>query len=266
MWLRIVSFFLFYAVTAAYIIWYGERCKKDPKKSVIYGVEGVNNFDVSGTQVEINKRHPLVLAVFLVSFGILMYGCITRGWGLVETAVCLFWMAFIGGLVYGYNPSTIATNFVKGAKNMTSAALIVGLGATVALILQSAKVLDTVVYGLANMLSLFPNFLKPAVMLIMNVIVNGFVTSGTGQAAVVMPVMVPLADVAGVTRQTAVLAYKFGDGFCNYVLPHASALMGFLGAAGIGYDRWMKFMGKLFGIWMLLGSAILIFGYFVQYA
>lgn len=192
MWLRIVSFFLFYAVTAAYIIWYGERCKKDPKKSVIYGVEG--------------------------------------------------------------------------AKNMTSAALIVGLSATVALILQSAKVLDTVVYGLANMLSLFPNFLKPAVMLIMNVIVNGFVTSGTGQAAVVMPVMVPLADVAGVTRQTAVLAYKFGDGFCNYVLPHASALMGFLGATGIGYDRWMKFMGKLFGIWMLLGSAILIFGYFVQYA
>ena len=149
---------------------------------------------------------------------------------------------------------------------MISAALIVGLGATVALILQSAKVLDTVVYGLANMLSLFPNFLKPAVMLIMNVIVNGFVTSGTGQAAVVMPVMVPLADVAGVTRQTAVLAYKFGDGFCNYVLPHASALMGFLGATGIGYDRWMKFMGKLFGIWILLGSAILIFGYFVQYA
>ncbi len=67
------------------------------------------------------------------------------------------------------------------------------------------------------------------------------------------------------TRQTAVLAYKFGDGFCNYILPHASALMGFLGATGIGYDRWMKFMGKLFGIWMLLGSAILIFGYFVQY-
>lgn len=265
MWLRVVSFVLFYVVTAAYIIWYGERCKKDPTKSAIYGVEGVSSFDVSGTQVEVNKRHPYVLAVFLISFGTLMYGCITRGWGLVETAVCLFWMAFIGGLIYGYDPSTIAKNFVKGAKNMTSAALIVGLGATVALILQSAKVLDTVVYGLANMLSLFPNFLKPAVMLVMNVIVNGFVTSGTGQAAVVMPVMVPLADVAGVTRQTAVLAYKFGDGFCNYILPHASALMGFLGATGIGYDRWMKFMGKLFGIWMLLGSAILIFGYFVQY-
>lgn len=266
MWLRIVSFVLFYIVTAAYIIWYGERCKKDPTKSAVYGVEGVNQFDLSGTQAEVEKKHPLVLAVFIVSFAVLMYGCVSWGWGLVETSVCMFWMAFIGGLIYGYNPSKIASTFVKGAKGMTSAALIVGLGATVALILSSAKVLDTVVYGLASMLSLFPAFLKPPVMLVMNVIVNGFVTSGTGQAAVVMPVMVPLADVAGVTRQTAVLAYKFGDGFCNYILPHASALMGFLGATGIGYDRWMKFMGKLFGIWMLLGSAILIFAYIVQYA
>ena len=102
-------------------------------------------------------------------------------------------------------------------------------------------------------------------MLVMNVIVNAFVTSGTGQAAVVMPVMVPLADVAGITRQTAVLAYKFGDGFCNYILPHASALMGFLGATGIGYDIWMKFMGKLFAMWMALGSGILILAYLVQY-
>ena len=148
---------------------------------------------------------------------------------------------------------------------MTSAALIVGLGATVAIILSSANVLDTVVHGLASMMAFFPNFLKAPVMLVMNVIVNAFVTSGTGQAAVVMPVMVPLADVAGITRQTAVLAYKFGDGFCNYILPHASALMGFLGATGIGYDIWMKFMGKLFAMWMALGSGILILAYLVQY-
>ena len=264
-WLRIVSFVLFYLVTAVYIVRYGDRCKKDPAKSVIYGEEGVENFDVGSTHVELNRRHPLVLAVFLISFGILMFGCVNRGWGLVETAICLFWMAFAGGLIYGYNPSTIASNFVKGAKNMTPAALIVGLGAAVALILSSANVLDTVVHGLANMLDIFPDFIKPAVMLVMNVIVNGFVTSGTGQAAVVMPVMVPLADVAGVSRQTAVLAYKFGDGFCNYILPHASALMGFLGATGIGYDKWMKFMGKLFGLWMILGSGILVFAYMVHY-
>lgn len=265
MWLRIVSFILFYLLTAAYIIHYGEKCKKDPTKSVIYGAEGVQEFDLSSTQREIEPKHYLVLLVFVASFAVLMYGCVKMEWGLVETAICLFWMAFVGGLVYGYNPSTIATNFVKGAKGMVSAAFIVGLGATVAIILSDAHVLDTVVHGLANMLSLFPSILKAPLMLCMNVFVNFFVTSGTGQAAVVMPVMVPLADVAGITRQTAVLAYKFGDGFCNYILPHASALMGFLGATGISYDRWMKFMTKLFGLWMLLGSAIMILAYTIHY-
>lgn len=266
MGLRIVAFILFYIVTAAYIIWYGERAKKDPTKSVLYGVEGVETFDLKDCNVEIDKKHPLVLGVVVTAFGILMYGCIKYSWGLVETAVCFMWLGFIAGLVYGYTPSKIASCFVKGIKGMASAAMIVGLGAAVALILQEAKVLDTVVYGLANMLAWFPNFLKAPVMLIMNIIVNGFVTSGTGQAAVVMPVMVPLADVSGITRQTAVLAYKLGDGFCNYILPHASALMGFLGATGITYDRWMKFMGKLFLIWVLLGSLILSYAYFIHYA
>lgn len=266
MWLRVVSFVLFYVLTAAYIMRYAEKCRKDPTKSLLYGVEGVQQFDLGETDVPVEKKHALILAIVVGSFAVLMYGCVKFGWGLIETAVCFFWMCFVGGLAYGFGPSKIASNFVKGAKNMTSAVLIVGLGATVAIILNEGKVLDTVVMGLAAMLSSMPNILKAPMMLFINVIVNCFVTSGTGQAAVVMPVMVPLADISGVTRQTAVLAYKFGDGFCNYILPHASALMGFLGATGITYDRWMKFMGKLFGLWMVLGSAIMMLAYFVQYA
>lgn len=264
--LRTVSFVLFYLVTAAYIVWYAEKSKKDPTKSALYGVEEIQTFDLKDSNIEVEKKHPLVLTILIIFFAILMYGCIKFSWGLVETAVCFMWMGFIIGLSYGYDPSKIASCFVKGIKGMSSAAMIVGLGAAVALILSEAKVLDTVVYGLAKMLEWFPNFLKAPVMLFINVIVNGFVTSGTGQAAVVMPVMVPLADVSGITRQTAVLAYKFGDGFCNYILPHASALMGFLGATGITYDRWMKFMWKLFLIWMILGSIILSYAYFTQYA
>ena len=264
-WLRIASFVLYLIVTSIYIIRYADKTKKDPTKSVIYGMPDIQTYDLSATEVEIDKRHPLVLGVVILSFGVLMYGCVRFEWGLVETAVCFLWMAMIGGFAYGFGPSKIASNFVKGAKGMTSAALIVGLGATVAIILDEGRVLDTVVMNLALMLNHMPNVLKAPMMLVMNVIVNSFVTSGTGQAAVVMPVMVPVADLAGVTRQTAVLAYKFGDGFCNYVLPHAAALMGFLGATGITYDRWMKFMGKLFGLWMILGSLILAFAYFIQY-
>lgn len=264
--LRIVSFLLFYLVTTLYIMRYAEKTKKDKTKSVLYGIEGVTDYDLTSTEVEVNSKHKFVLLAVVVFFGILMYGAVTFSWGLVETAVCLFWMAFVVGLIYGYNPSKIASEFVKGAKGMTSAAFIVGLGATVAVILTEGKVLDTVVMNLAQGLNSFPNAVRPPIMLLINIIVNGFVTSGTGQAAVVMPVLVPVADLSGITRQTAVLAYKFGDGFCNYILPHASALMGFLGATGVPYDRWMKFMWKLFLIWFALGSAILMFAYFTNYA
>ena len=120
--------------------------------------------------------------------------------------------------------------------------------------------------SLAQGLNSFPNVVRPPIMLLINIIVNGFVTSGTGQAAVVMPVLIPVSDLSGITRQTAVLAYKLGVGFCNFILPHASALMGFLGATWVPYDRWMKFMWKLFLLWFVAGSIILMFAYFTNYA
>ena len=95
-------------------------------------------------------------------------------------------------------------------------------------------------------------------MLFANTVINVFLTSGSGQAAAVMPIMTPLADLLGITRQTAVLAFNFGDGFCNYVLPTSTALKGIISAANIPYDRWMKFMWKLFFIWMGTGTVMLI--------
>ena len=265
MGLRIVSFIVFYLITTAYILRYGEKIRKDPTKSVVYGCEGLKEFNVKDVDVAIQKKHYFVLIVVLVSFSILMYGCIKFGWGLSENAVLFVWMAILGGFAYGYSPSEIAKNFVKGSKAMVSAALVVGLGATVAAILNEGKVLDTVVKDLALLFNIFPNILKAPIMFIMNIIINFFVTSGNGQAAIVMPVMIPLADLAGISRQSTVLAFKFGDGFSNYILPHASALMGFLGATGISYDKWMKFMAKLFAWWILTGSIILVIATLINY-
>lgn len=96
-------------------------------------------------------------------------------------------------------------------------------------------------------------------------LINVFLTSGSGQAAAVIPIMAPLADLVGMTRQTAILAFNFGDGFCNYVLPTSTALMGIISAVNIPYDRWMKFMWKLFLIWMAVGSVLLIIAQMIQF-
>ena len=95
-------------------------------------------------------------------------------------------------------------------------------------------------------------------MYIANTLINCVIVSGSGQAAAIMPIMIPLSDLLGVTRQTSVLAYNFGDGFCNYILPHSTALMGIISAVNIPYDRWMKFMWKLFLIWLAVGSVLLM--------
>lgn len=118
--------------------------------------------------------------------------------------------------------------------------------------------MDTTIHGLAMVMQGIPTYLQGVSMYLANIIVNMFITSGSGQATAIMPIFVPLADILGLTRQTAILAFNFGDGFCNYILPTSTALMGTLGVANIPYDRWMKFMWKLFLIWVAVGSVLML--------
>ena len=117
--------------------------------------------------------------------------------------------------------------------------------------------MDTIVYGISNVLNAFPVALKGVSMFWANLIINFPIVSASGQAGVVMPIFTPVADMIGITRQTAVLAYNFGDGFCNYIIPWSSALMGNLAVANIPSDRWMKFFWKMFLVWVALGSVLL---------
>lgn len=252
LWFRLILTVIFYIVTVWYISNYAKKIKLDPTKSHVYGLEDVISFDPSEANIEVDKKHYGVLAIFTIAIGLLMYGCIKHGWGFGETSILFIWTSVICGLFYGLGPSQISKLFIKGANGATGAALVVGLGATVSLILNSAGVIDTVVMSMAGVLSKFPHFLMGPLMYVTNTIINFFIPSGMGQAAVVMPILAPLSDVVGVTRQTAVLSYKLGDGLSNYIFPHAAALMGFLGVTGIPYDKWMKFMAKLMVIWFVI--------------
>ena len=102
-------------------------------------------------------------------------------------------------------------------------------------------------------------------MFLMHIVINFFITSGSGQAATTMPIMVPVADLVGMSRQTAVLAFNFGDGFCNFILPHAAATMGFVGMGNIPFTRWFKFAIKLFGMWVAVGCILLMIATVIGY-
>ena len=258
---RFVCFGVFYVITNIYLIRYALKIQKNPELSPMYELDKTSEFrneaDLSSFGA-LDARKILIMITFFASLILIVYGGIALDWKMEETASVFLAMAIIIGAIAGFGPSQISKEFLDGCKKMLGAAFIIGMAQAISGIMNAGHITDTVVYSLAAGLNSVPSILQGPAMLIANTIINVFLTSGSGQAAAVIPIMAPLADLVGMTRQTAILAFNFGDGFCNYILPTSTALMGIISAANIPYDRWMKFMWKLFLIWMVVGSVLLM--------
>ena len=264
---RFVCLVVFLIVTNIYIIWYAKRVKANPEASVVYEMEQENKkIEVSEKQHEkIEGKHYLVLLIVIACFVLLVYGSQNWKWKLQENAAMFIWMGVLSGFAYGFGPSKIAEEFTKGAKKLVYGALMIGMANGISLILSDGKILDTTVQYLGGLLVALPSHVQAAGMFLMQLFINGLITSGSGQAAATMPIMLPVADIIGMTKQTAVLAFNFGDGLSNYILPTSSALMGFIAMVGISYSNWMKFMWRLFLIWIVVGAVLVIIANSINY-
>jgi len=266
---RFVCLVVFYIITNAYLIRYAMKIQKDPQLSPMYELDQQNemknnaDLDSFGTMT---WRRWAILAVVVGALGLIVYGGLNLDWEMANFAAMFLWLTVIVGLLDKKGPSAIAKGLVVGCKTMLGAALIIGLARAIAAVLSAGGIIDTIVYAMAGVLNVVPSFLQAPVMFLLNIVINCFITSGSGQAAVVMPLFLPVADLVGMTRQTAILAFNFGDGFCNYVLPTSTALMGLIGAANVPYDKWMKFMLKLFLIWCVTGCVLVSIAQFIRLA
>lgn len=258
---RAFCFVIYFIATNIFLINYAKKIKQNPKLSPMYHLDSQNTLKTS-TNLEdfgsMDIRKWIAIISLIIALGAIVSGSIFLGWGLQEQSSIFLTLGIIVGIVSGFDGNTICKEFLNGCKGMLGAAFIIGLARCIGNIMNDADIIDTIVHSLAAVLNHIPFYLQGFGMLIANTIINVFITSGSGQASVVMPIMIPLADLIGMTRQTAILAFNFGDGFCNYILPTSTALMGIISAANIPYDRWMKFMWKCFLLWLMVG-AILIF-------
>ena len=255
---RIVILVILLAATSAYIIIYAKKVAANPEKSVIYGIQEDTEYTFEDVSDSISKSQIAVLVIMAAGFGILIYGLSKKGWYFEEMSGLFIFMGIACGLVSGYGPSRIAKEFGNGAKGIVVGCLIIGIARTVEVILSDAKILDTIVYGIVNIVNVMPGSIKAVGMFICQSLINCVIVSGTGQAAVTMPLMVPVSDLVGISRQTAVLAFQLGDGFSNSVLPMSSSLMGYLAVSKIPYSKWLKFMMPLFLIWTALGCLFML--------
>ena len=264
---RAVCFVVYLVVTNIYLVRYVMRITKDPTASYVYDIdqkreEKKADFDSFGTM---DWRKGAILISLVATLVGIIVGNMGFGWDLEEDAAWFLACGVIMGFILGLTPSEIASEMIKGCKSMLGAAMLIGVAGAIANIMDAGKITDTIVWAAGQALSFAPDILMGPAMFLVNILVAMVIVSGSGMATATMPIMSPLADILGVTRQTAVLSFTFADGFCNYILPHSSALMGILGAGDVPYDRWMKFMGKLFIIWVITGCILVAIAQMMKY-
>lgn len=196
-------------------------------------------------EVRFTATHGLVLTVVLVALGVIVWGLTTQHWYLEEMGAVFIGLTVCAALVARLSPDRAAGAFAQGVSELTMTALLIGFARAIKVVLEDAQIIDTVVHAAATPLASLGPYASASGMVVIQSLINLFIPSGSGQAYVTMPLMAPIADLTGVTRQTAVLAYQFGDGFTNMLLPTSPVLMGILGIAGVSYERWLRFIFPL---------------------
>ncbi|MDY2983713.1 MAG: AbgT family transporter [Synergistes jonesii] len=252
-----------------YTIRYAERVKKNMTLSYVYELEQQLQNESTDlkftTDSDFTIRHILVLLTMLCGFSIVIYGGISKGWGTSQMAPVFFGMGVTAGIVGGMYPNSIAKAWLKGAQSMTFAALVIGMGRGVLEVLQGSSINDTIINAMASVLKCLPSSLIAIGMLVCHSVINFFIPSGSGQATVTMPIMGPLAQLTGVSAQTAVLAFQCGDGFTNAIVPTSSVMNSCIGMAKIDYLKWMRYAFPLVMIELGIGVIFLVIAGFIGY-
>jgi uncharacterized ion transporter superfamily protein YfcC len=191
-------------------------------------------------------------------------GTIQLKWGLIELSAAYLAIAVCIAVAGRLTATDTAQAFADGASRMVSAALVVGFARSVPLILEDANVIDTILHSLAASIQKLPGGAQAAGIFVFQLLVSFIIPSGTGQAVLTIPILSPLGDIVGVTRQTIVLAYQFGDSFSNVLSPNVGYFIAALSAVNIPWSKWAKFVLPLFFIWCLIGLTFTLIAYYIH--
>jgi uncharacterized ion transporter superfamily protein YfcC len=256
---RMLTWFVTTAVMVTWVMVYAARVKRHPEKSPVFDLD--RQREKAATDVNAVEpwtvRRALVLGIFISAMGVLVWGILQKQWFIEEIGALFLAMGLVMGIVAGLRSNAIATAFVAGAKDMVTVSLIIACGRALLIIAREAKVLDTILFHGSGLISMLPSIVAAQVMFLVQCIINFFIHSGTAQAALTMPIMAPLADLVGLTRQTMVFAYQLCE-LVNPILPTSAVTMGVLGMAKIPWEKWARWFLPLMLTLMALAFLLLI--------
>lgn len=241
--LRAVAWVVFTGLAIAYTMWYAHRVRRDPGVSPVAASDqtlreifAVGSDDHPG----FHGRDRFILAAFVLTLAIISWGLLAHGWYMAEIAAAFLALGVFAGIAAGMSPSAMAEHFVEGLKEFVYAAFVIGLARGILVIAETGMIVDPLLDSLGQWLANIPTWAFTTLVLLANNIITFFVPSSSGEAALTMPVLAPLADLVGVQRDSLVLAYQFGNGLTNLVSPTNGLLLAGLAITRIRFSQWFR--------------------------
>ena len=263
--LRIAMFVICSAIGFAFLMLYGGKVKRNRSKSILPNDDFILDGEMELVDMPLTRRHIWIALTSFLLFGLILYAVQTMNWGLIEMTGGFFTVGFLTILISGMSGEESMDAFIRGLEVMIVPALIVGFARGIQVVLQEAQVIDTFLYHAATFLQEMPRPMAAEGMYFFQTFLNFFIPSASGQVMVSMPLMVPLSDLLGITRQTAVLAFISGDGFSNMIIPTNGELMAILGIAMVPFEKWFKYVFPLFVYLSVIAGVFLLIAVAIQY-
>ena len=255
---RLVMMAAFLILAFHHIYRYAMRVQKNPEKSLVAHVDYSTGFEAPDDMRLTGPKIGVLLAL-VGGISLFVWGVANKGWYITELVAVFLAIGIVSALITRMSAGDTSRAFITGAAEMTAAALLVGFARTIEVVLVDGQIIDTIIDAIASLLEGTGPEVSAIGMLFVQTLTNFFIPSGSGQAFVTMPIMSPLATLTDVPQQTAVLAYQFGDGFTNMIVPTSALVMGALALGRIPYTAWVRFTGPLLLKMFSLAAVFLVF-------
>ncbi|CUX51251.1 YfcC family protein [Clostridium sp. C105KSO13] len=247
MWLRLIALVVIETVIMIYILVYAARVKKNPAKSIVYGIDNSSlKRDYSALKdSKMTNNQILALLIFGITFVVAIFGVLHYSWEMEQLSAVFLAGGLLGGLVGRLGVNGTTGSIVKGAKGAVDGALVIGLARAIQVVMTQGGLIDPIIHFFSQSLGGFSPWLAAIGIFVVTLLADGLIPSGSGKAIAIMPIIIPLADMLGITRQTATLAYQFGDGFANMYWFTNGTLLIFLAVSKVPLRKWYKFLWPL---------------------
>jgi len=257
---RLIIWAVTTAIAIVFVMLYARKIAKTPSASLTYEIDKelkkeLHLTDHTGDRFTTSRK--LVLAAFAATMALLVFGVLKYEWYITEIGALFFGLAIAAAILGRMKVNEATAAFYDGVRGMAEIVFLLALATSIIIIAENGNILDTILHFMAGAISKLSATFAAWAAFIMQTVINFFIPSGSSKAVLTMPILAPLSELIGISRQTMILAYQFGDGWGNVCVPTSAVLLGAIGLAKIPFAKWFRFVLPLVAAWVVMSFVFL---------